>query len=234
MSSISTQNASSLLSFSSSTPQWKYDVFLSFRGEDTYNSFTNHLYVALKQKGIFIFRDEEKIKRGKSISPKFLKAIEESRSVIVCVVFCSHPHHQIPNGDSLSCWLVANGKKMSSAPNTGHIVVLSDHIWLLYLLPQYYQEKQIKLLWECDANGFIRVGIRIMTHCAVFEVKRCGFNMVYKKDIEDVNRSMAQCSNNSTIPYKGLDFLHHKFGNAKRTCDDYRSEEHTSELQSPC
>ena len=60
-----------------------------------------------------------------------------------------------------------------------------------------------------------------MTHCAVFEVKRCGFNMVYKKDIEDVNRSMAQCSNSSTIPYKGLDFLHHKFGNAKRTCDDY-------------
>ena len=111
MSSISTQNASSLLSFSSSTPQWKYDVFLSFRGEDTYNSFTNHLYVALKQKGIFIFRDEEKIKRGKSISPEFLKAIEESRFVIVCVVFCSHPHHQIPNGDSLSCWLVANGEK---------------------------------------------------------------------------------------------------------------------------
>ena len=111
MSSISTQNASSLFSFSSSTPQWKYDVFLSFRGEDTYNSFTNHLYVALKQKGIFIFRDEEKIKRGKSISPEFLKAIEESRFVIVCVVFCSHPHHQIPNGDSLSCWLVANGKK---------------------------------------------------------------------------------------------------------------------------
>ena len=83
MSSISTQNASSLLSFSSSTTQWKFDVFLSFRGEDTYNSFTNHLYVALKQKGIFIFRDEERIKRGKSISPEFLKAIEESRFAIV-------------------------------------------------------------------------------------------------------------------------------------------------------
>ena len=87
MSSISTQNASSLLSFSSSTSQWKYDVFLSFRGEDTCNSFMDHLYVALKQKGIFIFRDEEKIKRGKSISPEFLKAIEESRFLIVCVVF---------------------------------------------------------------------------------------------------------------------------------------------------
>ena len=37
--------------------------------------------------------------------------------------------------------------------------------------------------------------------------------MVYKKDIEDVNWSMAQCSNNSIIPYKGLD--------VKRTCADY-------------
>ncbi|XP_050254552.1 disease resistance protein RPV1-like [Quercus robur] len=136
-----------------------------------------------------------------NIKEPFSRLCNEWMGIAVCVVFCSHPHHQIPNGDSLSCWLVANGKKMSSAPNTGHIVVLSDHIWLLYLLPQYYQEKQIKLLWECDANGFIRVGIRIMTHCSVFEVKRCGFRMVYKKDIEDVNRSMAQCSNNSTIPY---------------------------------
>nr|XP_023920198.1 TMV resistance protein N-like isoform X3 [Quercus suber]XP_023920199.1 TMV resistance protein N-like isoform X3 [Quercus suber] len=83
MSSISTQKASSLSSFSSTAPQWKYDVFLSFRGEDTRNSFTDHLYVALKQKGIVIFRDKEKLERGKSISPELLKAIEESRFVIV-------------------------------------------------------------------------------------------------------------------------------------------------------
>ncbi|KAM4075778.1 hypothetical protein ACJW30_12G014100 [Castanea mollissima] len=164
-----------------------------------------------------------------NIKEPFSHLCNDWMGIAVCVVFCSHPHHQIPNGDSLSCWLVANGKKMSSAPNTGHIVVLSDHIWLLYLLPQYYLEKQIKLLWECDANGFIRVGIRIMTHCSVFEVKRCGFRMVYKKDIEDVNRSMAQCSNNSIIPYRGLDVLHHKFGNAKRTRDDYDGAEPNGE-----
>ena len=80
MSSISTQKASPS---SSSTPQWKYDVFLSFRGEDTRNSFTDHLYVALRQKGIVTFRDEEKLERGKSISPELLKAIEESRFAIV-------------------------------------------------------------------------------------------------------------------------------------------------------
>ena len=80
MSSISTQKASPS---SSSTPQWKYDVFLSFRGEDTRNNFTDHLYVALRQKGIITFRDEEKLERGKSISSELLKAIEESRFAIV-------------------------------------------------------------------------------------------------------------------------------------------------------
>ena len=83
MATISTQTVSSLSSFSSSTPQWKYDVFLSFRGKDTRNNFTDHLYVALKQKGIFTFRDEEKLETGKSISPELMKAIEESRFAIV-------------------------------------------------------------------------------------------------------------------------------------------------------
>ncbi|XP_050260154.1 TMV resistance protein N-like [Quercus robur] len=83
MAAISTQTTSSLSSFSSSTPQWKYDVFLSFRGKDTRNNFTDHLYVALKQKGIFTFRDEEKLETGKSISPEIMKTIEESRFAIV-------------------------------------------------------------------------------------------------------------------------------------------------------
>ncbi|XP_030970594.1 TMV resistance protein N-like [Quercus lobata] len=83
MSSISSQEASSSSSFSSSTSRWKYDVFLSFRGEDTCTSFTDHLYVALKQRGIVIFGDEENLEIGKSISSKFLKAIKESRFAIV-------------------------------------------------------------------------------------------------------------------------------------------------------
>ena len=78
MTSMSTQKASS-----SSTPSWKYDVFLSFRGEDTRNNFMDHLYKALNDKGIVTFRDEEKLERGKSISPELFKAIEESRFAIV-------------------------------------------------------------------------------------------------------------------------------------------------------
>ena len=63
--------------------QFTYEVFLSFRGEDTCNSFTSHLYTALDQKGIYTFIDDEKLERGKSISSKLMKAIKESRFAIV-------------------------------------------------------------------------------------------------------------------------------------------------------
>ena len=64
------------------TRQWKYDVFVSFRGEDTRRGFTGHLYAALKQKGIFTFRDEETLERG-FISSELLKVVEESRISVV-------------------------------------------------------------------------------------------------------------------------------------------------------
>ena len=68
---------------SSSTHQWKHDVFLSFRGEDTRIGFTDHLYNALLQKGIDTFLDDQ-LRRGEQISPALLTAIENSRiSVIV-------------------------------------------------------------------------------------------------------------------------------------------------------
>ncbi|XP_075650119.1 TMV resistance protein N-like [Castanea sativa] len=80
---MSTQEASLLSSSSSSSRRWIYEVFLSFRGEDTRNSFTDHLYAALQRSGIFAFRDNERLERGKSISPELFKAIEESRISVV-------------------------------------------------------------------------------------------------------------------------------------------------------
>ncbi|XP_030934345.1 TMV resistance protein N-like isoform X1 [Quercus lobata] len=72
-----------LPSSSSSKSGWKYEVFLSFRGEDTRKSFADHLFHALEKKGIVTFRDNEKLERGKSISEELLKAIEESRLAII-------------------------------------------------------------------------------------------------------------------------------------------------------
>ncbi|XP_031263725.1 TMV resistance protein N-like [Pistacia vera] len=62
---------------------WKYDVFLSFRGEDTRNNFTDHLHVALKKSGITVFKDDIELEKGKSTSLELYKAIEESRISII-------------------------------------------------------------------------------------------------------------------------------------------------------
>ncbi|KAL9431978.1 hypothetical protein AB3S75_027073 [Citrus x aurantiifolia] len=65
------------------TSQSKYNVFLSFRGEDTRDNFTSHLHAALCRKKIKTFIDEE-LNRGDEISPAILKAIEGSKvSVII-------------------------------------------------------------------------------------------------------------------------------------------------------
>ncbi len=70
-------------SSSSALAQWEYDVFLSFRGEDTRKNFTGHLYSALDQRGIRTFRDDEKREKGKPISPKLLNAIQVSRFAVI-------------------------------------------------------------------------------------------------------------------------------------------------------
>ncbi|XP_050883710.1 disease resistance protein RUN1 isoform X2 [Lathyrus oleraceus] len=61
----------------------KHDVFLSFRGTDTRNTFTDHLYHHLIKKGISVFKDDQNLQKGESISPQLLQAIRDSRVSIV-------------------------------------------------------------------------------------------------------------------------------------------------------
>jgi hypothetical protein len=68
---------------SRSSPEGAYDVFLSFRGEDTRKTFTDHLYAALDQAGIRAFRDDDELPRGEEISDHLLRAIQESKISIV-------------------------------------------------------------------------------------------------------------------------------------------------------
>ncbi|KAK4259581.1 hypothetical protein QN277_005897 [Acacia crassicarpa] len=63
--------------------KYRYDVFLSFRGEDTRHSFTVLLYDALRCKGIKAFIDDKKLGKGERIAPALLKAIEKSRISII-------------------------------------------------------------------------------------------------------------------------------------------------------
>ncbi|KAL1075408.1 hypothetical protein V6Z11_D11G360800 [Gossypium hirsutum] len=73
----------SLPSTSSYISRKKYDVFLSFKGEDTRKNFTDHLYAALKRSGIVTFRDDPKLEAGEEIAPELFKAIQQSRCWVI-------------------------------------------------------------------------------------------------------------------------------------------------------
>ena len=92
---------------------WNYDVFLSFRGEDTCKNFTDHLYKALDQARIYTFRDDDELARGKEISTELLNAIQESR--ISIVVFSK--------GYASSCWCLDELVQIMHCKKTiGHTV----------------------------------------------------------------------------------------------------------------
>ncbi|KAF8407706.1 hypothetical protein HHK36_006841 [Tetracentron sinense] len=73
----------SLTGTSSPSFKFRWDVFLSFRGED---NFPNHLYAELVRNGIRTFHYDE-LERGEeiSISPALLTAIEDSAISIVVI-----------------------------------------------------------------------------------------------------------------------------------------------------
>ncbi|KAJ6978652.1 disease resistance protein RPV1-like [Populus alba x Populus x berolinensis] len=70
-------------SYSSRFSNCKYQVFLSFRGEDTRKNFTDHLYKALVDAGFHTFRDDDEIRRGKNIQLELQKAIQQSKIAII-------------------------------------------------------------------------------------------------------------------------------------------------------
>ncbi|GAU40067.1 hypothetical protein TSUD_258600 [Trifolium subterraneum] len=61
----------------------RYDIFLSFCGEDTRYSFTGFLYQAFCREGFKTFMDDEGLEGGNEISKSLLEAIEKSRLSIV-------------------------------------------------------------------------------------------------------------------------------------------------------
>ncbi|KAJ8900432.1 hypothetical protein K2173_025209 [Erythroxylum novogranatense] len=82
MASYSSSSSSSSLASQSSHP-WTYDVFISFRGEDTRRSFSGHLYETLCRTGLRTFIDDGELQRGEEIAPSLVQAIQESNVAVV-------------------------------------------------------------------------------------------------------------------------------------------------------
>ncbi|KAK4584227.1 hypothetical protein RGQ29_022103 [Quercus rubra] len=98
---------------SCSTARFIYDVFLSFRGEDTRYNFTSHLYKALCDKGFNTFIDDDNLQKGEEISTGLLKAIE--LSMISIVVFSEN--------FASSTWCLNELVKILECKNFGQIVL---------------------------------------------------------------------------------------------------------------
>ncbi|KAK1436881.1 hypothetical protein QVD17_02665 [Tagetes erecta] len=61
----------------------KYDVFVSFRGEDTRKTFVDHLHSTLKHHLISVYKDNETLPRGESIDQSLFEAIKESQIAVI-------------------------------------------------------------------------------------------------------------------------------------------------------
>ncbi|KAJ8759630.1 hypothetical protein K2173_009277 [Erythroxylum novogranatense] len=62
--------------------QWKHQVFISFRGEDTRRNFVCHLDDSLRRKGLKTFVDDQ-LRRGEEINTALLQAIQDSKVALV-------------------------------------------------------------------------------------------------------------------------------------------------------
>ncbi|KAL9678821.1 hypothetical protein QQ045_016672 [Rhodiola kirilowii] len=65
--------------------RYRYDAFLSFRGEDTRHTFTARLYKALREVGVRVFIDDEGLKGGDKVKPNLLEAIQDSAFAIAVI-----------------------------------------------------------------------------------------------------------------------------------------------------
>ena len=130
-------------SFSSSTHRWDYDVFLSFRGEDTRHGFTGHLYQALCDKGFNTFIDNEDLQRGEEISAELIKAIKSS---MISIIIFSQNY-------AFSTWCLEELTKILECKKNGQKV-----------LPVYYKVDPSKV--RKQEGSF---GIALTTHEKKFE-----------------------------------------------------------------
>ncbi|XP_076921975.1 disease resistance protein RPV1-like [Bidens hawaiensis] len=106
----------------------KYDVFLSFRGEDTRYSFTDHLYEALKLAGIRTFWDDNEIRHGQQLKSELERSIKDSKASVTVI---SENY--------------ANSKSQTVA-QTVYKVKQSENAFIKDFVQNIYRELDLKLL----------------------------------------------------------------------------------------
>nr|GFB08999.1 TMV resistance protein N-like [Tanacetum cinerariifolium] len=101
-------------SSSSTRLSQSYDVFMSFRGEDTRTGFTSHLYDALIRNDITTYKDDKTLEIGNPIAAELLEAIEASRIAIVV----------LSNNFATSKWSLDEIAKIIKCKEHGKLIVI--------------------------------------------------------------------------------------------------------------
>ncbi|KAF7849002.1 hypothetical protein BT93_L1343 [Corymbia citriodora subsp. variegata] len=81
--SSSSSSSSSPSPSSSSEANWRFDVFINFRGEDVRHGFVAALHKCLLHRKINAYIDNEDLRPGDEISPALTKAIEDSQIAVL-------------------------------------------------------------------------------------------------------------------------------------------------------
>ena len=151
--------------------------------------------------------------------------------IIVCVV-CSSPNFC----PSSVCWLLCDfviNEYVAREFYLGHYPKLveskSSHLWMFYIPSQLLRTDERVVFNQINENVFINMEARFKwMFRAGPMIKKCGFRILYEKDINGIREMISAQSSNSTCinPYEGLD-VRHGIDNStkgiklKRSCDEY-------------
>ncbi|XP_039166877.1 disease resistance protein RPV1-like [Eucalyptus grandis] len=120
-------------SSSATSASENYDVFLSFKGEDTRKTFVDHLYNGLIDAGIRVFRDDNELREGEVIGTNLLQAIKNSKISIPI----------ISQNYASSKWCLQELVEMTECTKSiGHVV-----------LPVFYRVKPAHVRYQIERFG---------------------------------------------------------------------------------
>ncbi|XP_028802435.1 disease resistance-like protein DSC1 [Neltuma alba] len=203
-----------MASSSSSTPSSqspkKYDVFISFRGEDTRFNFTSHLHEALRRNHVDTYIDY-RLEKGDEVWPSLEKAIEDS--TLFLVIFSK-------NYASSTWTLKELSKILDCSKNQGHQLVMP----VFYRVDPSHVRKQSgsyqKAFEEHELksinNQHLHMWRKALTHAANLSGWHCSFD----RDEAELIKEIVKCVIHKLgCNYQSEDYLKDLIGIQKRMAD---------------
>ncbi|XP_054783913.1 disease resistance protein RPV1-like [Prosopis cineraria] len=201
--------ASSSSSAPSSGPAKKYDVFISFRGEDTRHNFTSHLHSALHRDQIETYIDY-RIEKGDEVWPSLEKAIEDS--TLFLVIFSE-------NYASSTWCLKELTKIIECSKNQGHNLVMP----VFYRVDPSNVRKQSgsyeQAFEEHDHKGVSKQQLQKWREALTYASNLSGWSCSFERNEADLIKDIVECviqkmgcMHESEGHLKGLIGIHKRMG----------------------